>query len=455
MKKIILDDVEKLKLEQLLISELPDHYRNKTVDTFVAGLAETYGIGKTTLYTKIIKPLVVKHNLKPQPKKRRSNGKKVVSTQKEIDTLVAYYTAHSWSSKNAFYKHLKTNKILGNRLPSKTTIYRLVDRAGVDTSVLSDNKRLEKRNKALSLYNEGQSIDQISSELKLSDQTIKNYLREFGHSFNNNPSPDFQLQVLDYYYQYGTPATIQEYGVPQSTQVRWRKKWGMPARYNSNKSRIYNLDQNYFKIVDTEGKAYLIGLLATDGNVYKNVVCIELKAEDKDHLGKVSELIESNKPIMDTIHFNKETGVYKKGAKVAFISRHLAEQLHKLGITENKTNTLSINFDLIPEHLHKHFWRGAIDGDGSLFFNEGLGCRVLEFYGNEYMVLHFKEFVEKNLNFSLGGPWSHHGIYKVSCQTKGISQEIAHLLYNNSVIALPRKNEIAKQWYIQKEQPDN
>ena len=127
MKKIILDDVEKLKLEQLLISELPDHYRNKTVDTFVAGLAETYGIGKTTLYTKIIKPLVVKHNLKPQPKKRRSNGKKVVSTQKEIDTLVAYYTAHSWSSKNAFYKHLKTNKILGNRLPSKTTIYRLVD----------------------------------------------------------------------------------------------------------------------------------------------------------------------------------------------------------------------------------------------------------------------------------------------------------------------------------------
>nr|WP_320131698.1 hypothetical protein [uncultured Holophaga sp.] len=46
------------------------------------------------------------------------------------------------------------------------------------------------------------------------------------------------------------------------------------------------------------------------------------------------------------------------------------EDLVRLGITPNKTFTASLNWDVIPSHLHGAVLAGLIDGDGHLRFNQ-------------------------------------------------------------------------------------
>ena len=435
------------QLESVLIEQLPLHYKNKTVNIFIGELAEEYGISKTTLFRKIAKPLVVKYKLKPSAKrKQKSNSKRIVLSQEEERLLVKEFLDRNWQSKSDFFKHLSQNNILGSRLPSKSTVYRILERHKACNQELSKKDRIARKNRALSLYKEGRSCDSIANALNISQQTIKVYLREFGLSFNRNPSVDFQIKVLDYYYERGTAAVIEKYGIPQSTQVRWRKKFGWPARYNSEKSRIYSLDQTFFEKIDTENKAYTLGILGTDGNVSLNVISLELKREDKELLEQVSLALGSNKPIMDTIHFDKRRNVYTKGAKAAFISKNLVNQLKRFDIKENKSLTLDINMDLIPDNLKRHLWRGAIDGDGSLFFNKGLNTPVIDYYGTLSMVERFKYFIQRKLSISLGGPWKHQSVYRVGCQTKSDTLKIVNLLYANSKIYLKRKRDIAGEW---------
>ena len=439
-----LDLIEKLK------EDLPNVYKSKKVDSYITSLAFELGVGKTTLYTKIVKPLTKEFDLKPKPKQRsRSSRKKIILTSSDKEKITTLYRASFFPTKKAFYDALKMSNLLGSNLPCRTTIDRCLEQADLDTTRHNTSGKAERKNRVYELYNQNKQVEEICEICKLTSQVVKSYLREYGISFNKNSSQSYQLEVLDYYYEHGTPATVEKYGVPQNTQARWRKAWVMPARYNNNKSRLYDLDQDFFKSIDTEEKAYLAGLLAADGNVYKNVIGLELKRSDKELLSKVSCAIGSNKPIMDTIHYSKKHNTYYEGAKVAFISKDLVSQLFLLGLTENKSNTLDVNLNLIPTNLLRHFWRGVIDGDGSLFIKNQheVDTPVVGLYGSKSICSKFRSYILKTLNISLGGPWVHFSIWATCCQKQGESKIIVQHLYEGSNISLLRKQKLAESWY--------
>lgn len=441
--------LEALRLK--LISDLPAHYTNKTVDAYVTQLSTDLGIGKTTLYTKIIKPITEEFNLRPAAKKRKKGNRTSINpTNDEIEKMIEFYQACFWPTKKAFYEALSESRLLGNRLPCKSTVYRCISRKGADAARHNSSIREDRKKQVIDHYHSGLCVDDIASLLRLSSQSIKHYLREFGISFGIEPSPQYQLDILDYYYEHGTSATIEKYKVPQSTQVRWRKKWGLLPRDNRGKNRKYLLNETFFEKINTEEKAYLLGLICADGNVYSNIISIELKREDREHLQKISSIIDSSKPIMDTIHFDKRTGVYTYGSKVSFISKNLAQQLRKYGVVENKSLILDPNLHLIPESLQRHFWRGYIDGDGSLFYNNHLlkePLPVLDLYGTLKTCIEFKQFLTLKLDISLGGPWASNSVFRVGCQKIGESSKVATFLYEKSTIYLDRKKKIADEWH--------
>ena len=63
--------------------------------------------------------------------------------------------------------------------------------------------------------------------------------------------------------------------------------------------KIYTINEDYFDIIDTEEKAYLLGFLYADGNHFtkKNRITIGLQEKDKHILEKFNELIGSNRPL--------------------------------------------------------------------------------------------------------------------------------------------------------------
>lgn len=112
----------------------------------------------------------------------------------------------------------------------------------------------------------------------------------------------------------------------------------------------HGLKEDVFEVIDTEEKAYILGLLKTDGYVKKrkNSYCIGISLKEEDKY--MVELIKN--------FFNASSALYHdtrpKKCCWAFecSSQKIGEDLSHFEIIPNKTYILSdIGIENIPEHL--------------------------------------------------------------------------------------------------------
>jgi hypothetical protein len=128
--------------------------------------------------------------------------------------------------------------------------------------------------------------------------------------------------------------------------------------------RVNNFNDDYFETIDTEDKAYFLGLLFADGNIYtaRNRVQITLANEDAYILQTFAKAI----GYTGKMYIDRE-----KYSKLILPSKKMCEDLTKLGCTPNKSLTLEFPTEVPNELLH-HFIRGYFDGDGHISKNKKL-----------------------------------------------------------------------------------
>jgi hypothetical protein len=103
--------------------------------------------------------------------------------------------------------------------------------------------------------------------------------------------------------------------------------------------------------------AYIIGLLLTDGNVYKNTISIELQAQDKDILYKIADFIGGK----------VTSRLEEKYFKWRINSAKLVKDLSDFNIRPNKTFTIRLPY---IQDFSKPLLRGCFDGDGSFYLHK-------------------------------------------------------------------------------------
>lgn len=146
-------------------------------------------------------------------------------------------------------------------------------------------------------------------------------------------------------------------------------------------TKKYNYDTNYFKEINTEEKAYFLGLLMADGWVSqgKSNWTLGLAMTDKDCIEKFQTALKTNSPIK-LREANIKDGVSRKACYFLYITcKEIIEDLNKLGIIGNKTNRTYI--PNIPKELIRHFIRGYFDGDGCIYVrkntkNSNCSCSI-------------------------------------------------------------------------------
>lgn len=126
------------------------------------------------------------------------------------------------------------------------------------------------------------------------------------------------------------------------------------------------VNHSAFRAIDTPQKAYLLGLLLADGTVMnprpgicRSVVNLKILAGDIQACRLAQEIVGGNlRPC-------------ERGYRVIWEvnSDAIAADLIALGVTPRKTFTASLQWDLIPAHLHGAALAGLIDGDGNLRFD--------------------------------------------------------------------------------------
>lgn len=125
--------------------------------------------------------------------------------------------------------------------------------------------------------------------------------------------------------------------------------------------RKYYLDDNYFSIINTPEKAYLLGILFSDGCVANDSNTISLVSNDLDLLLFFKKELHCNKEIY-------KNPCHKTAYTFYFSSPQMKKDLVKLGCVPRKS--LILNYPNISEKLEKYFWLGIYDGDGSLWISQ-------------------------------------------------------------------------------------
>lgn len=102
---------------------------------------------------------------------------------------------------------------------------------------------------------------------------------------------------------------------------------------------------------------YFLGILATDGYIYKGRVVLEFAENNKDILTYWNEFLGNKCNI--TNHVDKRDN--KTYYKISFMNREICDYLATFGITERKSLTLKLKY------INWNVLLGIFDGDGSIY----------------------------------------------------------------------------------------
>lgn len=134
---------------------------------------------------------------------------------------------------------------------------------------------------------------------------------------------------------------------------------------------MYKLNENFFSTINSNEKAYFLGLLYADGNNYITdkirQVSIELQEEDKKILELFKNAIETDKPLK--YRKSKKQNGYNIKSKCGLVicNKKISKDLYELGCVPNKS--LKLKFPASNKLDYKYirsFIRGYFDGDGGI-----------------------------------------------------------------------------------------
>lgn len=156
--------------------------------------------------------------------------------------------------------------------------------------------------------------------------------------------------------------------------------------------RRYNVDDNYFNIIDNQDKAYIMGFLYADGCNYEDqgLIKIDLQQDDEELLIKIKNKLQFDGELkyykQSDKYFSNTDKYYKCKDQVILIfrSHNISKQLALKGCISNKTYILKFpDSNIVPNDLVRHFIRGYMDGDGGLYYwvdNKNTGHKKFQVY---------------------------------------------------------------------------
>jgi hypothetical protein len=230
-----------------------------------------------------------------------------------------------------------------------------------------------------------------------------------------------------------------QFGVSVQTVCNIMHRRGVPMRSVSARHRFYSLDETAFDEIN-EASAYWIGFLTADGNVRYNrdgccVISLGLAEKDAAHVELFREFLGTSKPIRRFVA--KGFGMAKLEVYSAALGRRLAE----FGVTPRKSLTAKV----VGLEDNRHFWRGVVDGDGTVGIVRQHGeAPILSLVGSKDMMLQFADYVRSVWPACGVNPCQRGAIYTVGLRSAAAAAMLNHL-YGDCTVALPRKLQRSRE----------
>lgn len=143
------------------------------------------------------------------------------------------------------------------------------------------------------------------------------------------------------------------------------KRNNVAIRSNDINSRKYQINDSYFENIDTPEKAYFLGLIFSDGNLFKNTISISLK-EDDGYILKYYNYLFQKKPISIILNTSEIMKNRKTQHKLTITNKNICSDFKRHGLISDK----SLNIEP-PKNIHptllRYFILGYFDGNGCIY----------------------------------------------------------------------------------------
>ena len=178
-----------------------------------------------------------------------------------------------------------------------------------------------------------------------------------------------------------------------------RKYWSQfieRPNYKPNYKRtMYDFNDYAFHHF-TPDSVYWLGMIASDGCVYKNrnKISINAKYEDKEHIEAFANFLNYTGKV-------KERLADCKGKKFPSVylelnSKIMKNRLIELGIQSQKSNKDIDYLKYIPEGFKIFFIFGYLDGDGSIILTEDRKAGWVSIIGNFSLLMSVQDYLNRN-----------------------------------------------------------
>lgn len=291
-----------------------------------------------------------------------------------------------------------------------------------------------------SLFEQGLSASEIAKKLPYSHDCVWSTLKNNGYDTSRRNvrcmSQKIKQEIAELYAsKVPTSIILKKYPYikSQNTIVKIAKAQGCKIRRPGNATHIEHED--FFSVINSEEKAYLLGLLVADGSViYPNSKTPKnpfwtITLHDKDRY--ILEWIQSIVGITTKISHSRNESIISVRSKI------MVNDLAKYGIVPRKSFTTYYP-NGIPSHLNRHFIRGVFDGDGCI-----TNGHVVGFYGNAEFILAIQEKLIQDISINKTKLTKRdvNGADSFNFSSKKDVKAFYHYLYDESTIWLRRKRE--------------
>lgn len=280
----------------------------------------------------------------------------------------------------------------------------------------------EEVNEIVDLYkNQHVSMVKIAAQFGAGLESIRRvlienniHIRDAKDLYGKEVPEDIQKQVIYNYTQLrmGLVSSGKSFGLSQYMVKKILQDNNVYVRsYTESKDNLrkYSCNDDYFK-VQSCNMAYVLGMLASDGNVAKteNQINIVLDAEDTEVLEKIRQELQISRPLK-TFHRSDEA----VNTKMSVFSSTMKRDLAHYSIVPAKTFILQPP-ELLKEEYYIDYIRGYFDGDGSVYICNNGSCGVSIVGASKPMMEWIRRILAEKYNITCTKLESFKRLYKVN-----------------------------------------
>lgn len=346
------------------------------------------------------------------------------------------------------YAKGESSVIIGNSFGcSYPVILRCLQNQGLLLKKTRDRIAKEHEQDILTLYDSGKNSDEVGRVFGYSGDTVKRIVREAGklRKCGNQIQPIDENSICTEYLNGYNPKYIgKRYGRTDESIRDILKRNSIDLRGVQDVNRKYHFDEHFFDNVDTEDKAYFLGLLYADGCVQsdRSRITLFLQKRDIDILEKFKKCLQHTKRLKYTKAKDFKGLPYVSQPQFGLVidSRIMHTALLKLGCIPRKSLILTFPSETsVPKYLYQHFIRGYFDGDGCIYLSKDKKRVAFELVGTRDFMTGIQTILIQSIGLSQTKLKQQNKIYYLVYGGRNECLKIRNYLYQDATVYLNRK----------------